>query len=142
MTEAEAVVPVSAELVQRLRQLTDLPWMECKRFLTTLTPDKRALYIEAIQNNRNGILHDPIEDDPTVQSLYLAACEEATREVQEWHRQHIAELEEQSPAVADLFRNGSGLCHRIWARIKELLRERHGIEWRSPREMNPWVIFD
>ena len=35
-----------------------------------------------------------------------------------------------------------GLCHRTWDRIKELLQVRHGIEWRSLREMNPWVVFD
>jgi hypothetical protein len=142
MAEAEAVVPVPAEQVQRLRQLTDLPWMECKRFLASLAPAERTRFIEAMREHPGGILRDPIEDDPAVRPLFLAACEEATREVREWHGQHIAELEQRFPAVADLFRSGRGLCHRTWARIKELLRERHGIEWRSPRELNPWVIFD
>jgi len=34
-----------------------------------------------------------------------------------------------------------GLCHRIWYRKKELLKE-HGIEWKSPSEMNPDTRFD
>ena len=142
MAEVQTTPPVSAEQVATLRRLTDLPWMECKRFLASLSQAERERYIAAAEANPGGILRDPIEDDPAVRPLFLAACEEAAREVQEWHRQRIAELEQSSPAVADLFRSGRGLCHRTWDRIKELLRERHGIEWRSPREMNPWVIFD
>lgn len=34
-----------------------------------------------------------------------------------------------------------GTCHRYWARKKELLKQR-GIDWKSPSEMNPDIIFD
>jgi hypothetical protein len=142
MAEAQPRVPVSAEQVASLRRRTGMPWMECKRFLASLTPAERDKYIAAAGVQPDGFLHDPTEDDPAIRPLFLAVCEEATREAEEWHRQHIAELEQEYPAVADLFRRGQGLCHRIWARTKALLRERHGIEWRSPAEVNPWVIFD
>jgi hypothetical protein len=142
VAEARPCVPVSAEEVARLRRRTGMPWMECKRFLASLTPSERDKYIVPAEAQPDGPLHDPIEDDPAIRPLFLTICEEATREAEEWRRQRIAELERQSPAVADLFRRGQGLCHRIWARTKALLRERHGIEWRSPAEMNPGVIFD
>jgi hypothetical protein len=117
--------------------------MECKRFLESLAPSERALFIGAAEARRKGdILRDSIENDPTVRPLFLAAREEATGEVQEWHRRRITELEQSAPAVASMLRSGRRLCHRIWARTKEILRERHGIEWRSPGEMNPWVVFD
>ena len=90
----------------------------------------------------SSILHDPIEDDPAVRPLFLAISEEAGREFQESHRLHMAELEQRSPAMAEFFRSGRGLCHRVWDRTKELMQERHGIAWKSPREMNPGVIFD
>ena len=42
MTDREGAESVLREQVQRLRQLTELPWMECKRFLESLAPDERA----------------------------------------------------------------------------------------------------
>ncbi|MDE6013283.1 MAG: hypothetical protein K2G91_11255 [Prevotella sp.] len=35
-----------------------------------------------------------------------------------------------------------GLCFRIWSVKRDLLKEKYGIEWRSPAQMNPRVLFD
>lgn len=35
-----------------------------------------------------------------------------------------------------------GLCFRIWSEKKDILKKKYGIDWRSPGEMNPRVIFD
>lgn len=35
-----------------------------------------------------------------------------------------------------------GLCHKIWARKKQLLKEMYDINWQSPAELNPDIIFD
>lgn len=135
--------PVAAALVRRLRVATDLPWMECKRVLTPLTPAERLRYVEGYETRPAGVIvRDPIEHDPSVRPLFLAASADAAREVAEWHRQYVAEMAARCPAVADMLRSGRGLCHRLWNRTKELMRERHGIDWRSPREMNPDVTFD
>ena len=37
---------------------------------------------------------------------------------------------------------GLGLCHKIWARKKVLLKEMYDIDWKSPAELNPWINFD
>ncbi len=34
-----------------------------------------------------------------------------------------------------------GFCHKLWAMKKVLLREQ-GIEWKSPKELNPHIIYD
>ena len=34
-----------------------------------------------------------------------------------------------------------GICHSIWFLQKSLL-EKKGIEWKTPVEMNPGVLFD
>ena len=34
-----------------------------------------------------------------------------------------------------------GKCHQLWCRQKQLLAEK-GIDWKTPREMNPHVCFD
>ena len=36
---------------------------------------------------------------------------------------------------------GMGSCHIYFARKKELLKN-EGIDWKSPAECNPYVIFD
>lgn len=35
-----------------------------------------------------------------------------------------------------------GMCYRIWERKKQILKEKYGIEWRTPHQMNPRVKFD
>ena len=35
-----------------------------------------------------------------------------------------------------------GFCHEYWAAKKEVLREKYGIDWRSPAERYPHIIFD
>ena len=37
---------------------------------------------------------------------------------------------------------GMGMCFEIWSLKKKILKANYGIEWRSPREMNPRVMFD
>lgn len=34
-----------------------------------------------------------------------------------------------------------GQCHILWARKKELLKK-EGVDWKTPAEMNPYIIFD
>lgn len=36
---------------------------------------------------------------------------------------------------------GLGFCHEYWSVMKDVLRE-YGIEWKTPSEMNPKVIYD
>ena len=35
-----------------------------------------------------------------------------------------------------------GFCHIYWSAKKEVLREKFGIEWRSPAERHPHIIYD
>ncbi len=44
---------------------------------------------------------------------------------------------------SELDRQGYGMsrCHIYWARKKELLKN-HGVDWKTPSECNPHVIFD
>lgn len=38
--------------------------------------------------------------------------------------------------------NKIGACHYIWEYKKELLKMKYNIDWKSPAELNPEVIFD
>lgn len=35
-----------------------------------------------------------------------------------------------------------GVCHTEWAITKKLMKERYGIDWKSPAELTPWIDFD
>ena len=35
-----------------------------------------------------------------------------------------------------------GHCYAVWGKQKQILKERHGIDWKAPDEMNPMIIFD
>lgn len=35
-----------------------------------------------------------------------------------------------------------GYCHLIWCKRKRILKEKYNIDWKTPAEMNPDVIFD
>ena len=35
-----------------------------------------------------------------------------------------------------------GYCHLYWATKKEILKNDYNIDWKSPSELNPHIIFD
>jgi hypothetical protein len=74
---------------------------------------------------RAGLAHDPVEDDPR-------------------HAEVFARIDGEVDALlADHPQRGAeGFCHVRWSAKQRLLKERYGIDWRSPAEMNPQVIFD
>ena len=49
------------------------------------------------------------------------------------------ELEEQ---LKNIDRRRLGWCHIYWKAKKELLKNKYGIDWKSPSEMNPDCEFD
>ena len=67
--------------------------------------------------------HDPVE--------WSTAYEKVTDEVERL-------VEEQ----LDDHPRGMGFCFAYWSAKKHVLRTKFGIEWRSPSEMNPGVMFD
>ena len=37
---------------------------------------------------------------------------------------------------------GTGVCHIFWARKKEILKQKYGIEWQSPKDLDPTTFYD
>lgn len=67
--------------------------------------------------------HDPVE--------WTARWEEVIDEVERLTDEKLADVP-----------RGMGFCHAAWHTRADILRERFGIEWRSPAAMNPRVMFD
>lgn len=65
---------------------------------------------------------DPIERTPEWEENYYEAEKEADRRLKDVPR-------------------GMGFCHAYWPTLRAVLAER-GIEWHSPSELNPRMMFD
>lgn len=52
------------------------------------------------------------------------------------------ELEELIQKKIGSERRRFGYCHLYWATKKKILKEKYGIDWKSPAELNPRVKFD
>jgi hypothetical protein len=133
--------PVQADLVMKFRAVTGSPVLEAKRFLSQFPPERQGEYLAAAERYSGQELHDPVEDDPEIRPLFAAICEEARQDVEVWYQQRQEYLAASSPAVAGVLAARRGWCYRYWARVKELMRERHNIDWKTPAEMNPGIIF-
>ena len=71
----------------------------------------------------NTLYHDPIEDLPELADAFAAA---------------ETEIEAALKGKA----RGLGFCNTYWRVRKQILRDKYGIDWFSPRQMNPSVRFD
>jgi hypothetical protein len=83
-----------------------------------------------MNEDHDRIAHDPIENDPIIRSLVRQAEEEAK-----------VELEKEALAKKVLLLD-MGYCYMLWEKQKEILKKRYGIDWKSPDEMNPMILFD
>jgi hypothetical protein len=71
------------------------------------------------------VKRDPLETDARYMEFLAAASNQAEAE------------------LADHPMNGGiGFCHVLWKKKKEILRERYGLEWQTPAELNPDIKFD
>lgn len=69
--------------------------------------------------------YDPVEDTAEYKAVIRAVKEQIEAEMREMF------------GVWPI----RGGCHAAWSLQKKLLKE-HGIDWHSPSEMNPRVMFD
>lgn len=67
------------------------------------------------------------------------------RDPMEWSADYeriIDEANKQIYTLLEGYPRGMGFCHAYWSTKKRLLKTRYGLEWHSPPEMNPGVMFD
>jgi hypothetical protein len=104
---------------------TGCPLDRAKVLLSAMSPELRERVLLAARQKSGGkLLVDPIESDSTLADKVRDAAQEAER-------------------AADLRGcQGRGRSHVVWATQKNILADRHGITWFSPKDMNPEVVFD
>lgn len=99
----------------------------CERFITFENAEYQRHASELIckhgkRKGLSGLRYDPIEDSEE----YLAIKDEleALIKAEIGERKHI------------------GYCYLYWGAKRRILKEKYGIEWRSPSELNAGVYFD
>ena len=72
-----------------------------------------------------GIRHDAVELKRRYRDIFAVIDDEVDQNL-----------------LRDVSRGKLGFVHTFWYEKKDLLKMKYGIDWRSPREMNPDMIFD
>lgn len=72
-----------------------------------------------------GINCDPVENDPEVRLLV-----------------DLARMEAEGASRNHPLNGRVGFCHVVWATQKKILKEKYNVEWKTPQEMNPDILFD
>jgi hypothetical protein len=88
-----------------------------------ITATGKGWLAQARGEKSEGPKHDPQEDDPKLKNIFKLAEAEVERELADQPRQ-------------------LGFCHVYWEKKKQILKNKYGIEWKTPGEMNPGIIFD
>lgn len=78
-----------------------------------------------LKKRASGLYYDPVEDDPRYAEVF---------------RKIDAEVQE---ALANHPQRGSmGFVHLVWETKKRILLQKYSIDWKTPAELNPQVMFD
>ncbi len=96
-----------------------------REMLSFMEPMLRERYLKALSTQRSDYLYDPIQDDPALKDAFEFAGAEA---------RHLAK--------AGGLEGKLGTCHFMWDVQRRVLREKYGITWFSPKQMNPGVRYD
>ncbi len=107
-------------MIEEVHRRTGLPLPDCR---TVLDSASLADYHAIFRPDRYH-REDPAEADPTMATVLLRAALEAEREA--------------GPNTPGSW----GWCHVFWGLKQAILRDKYGVEWRTPVEMNPGTISD
>ena len=112
---------------------------EYQRILPEVMHEVHSQYVkEEIERSERYLeREDAEEDDDVFASLYRSQRESTERKLNE-AKMLMPDYPEQAAQVFMQL----GSCHRIWALQKRILKEKYGITWYSPSELNPDIKFD
>jgi hypothetical protein len=131
----------TAHQIARLREATGMGWLEARLFLAGRPAELCERIVTAKERQKDGILHDPIEDEPAFAQQFADAKKKAEETFRAWVASRNAEYRNQG-LTALLSEHPRGGCHFVWREMKKVLQDQHGIKWFTPAEMNPGTKFD
>jgi len=92
---------------------------------------------EEIERSEEYLAWEEETDDPVLKSFYNSQREATEKQINEAKRLLPDDPEQAAQVFMQL-----GSCHRLWDMQKTILKEKYGITWYSPDELNPEIIYD
>jgi hypothetical protein len=126
---SEQLAKVVEQAVSRVR--TDI-WFGDQREAMTLADPPSSVEVLGTRRERRerreqefwqSFRVDPIDEHPA----YAIVREKVDAQVEEQLRDHP---------------KGLGYCHTYWRTKRRILKEQYQVDWKSPAELNPNIIFD
>jgi len=84
------------------------------------------------------IKHDPIEDS----AAYKAISDEIDEEARKRMEMRKLQFEKEESEREEPFGVEPSWIHIFWHEKKRVLKEKYGIDWKTPSQMNPDINFD
>jgi hypothetical protein len=116
----------------------------CKEVLDRVPPEHRERYISWHETNHQRWFHDPIETEPDFASIMEAVNKEAKAQVDDLERKWEAEGRFIVATRHSFWRRLATRTRHVatrqnfWHFKRRLLKERYGIDWKSPAELTPY----
>ena len=112
--------------------------IEYQRILPEVMNEVYSQYVkEEIEHSERYLSGENEDEDDAFASLYKSQRESTEKKLNEAKRLMPDNPEQAAQVFMQL-----GSCHRLWAIQKQILKEKYGITWYSPEELNPEIIYD
>ena len=111
---------------------------EYLKILPEVMKEVYTLFVkEEIERSEAYLAWEEETDDPVLKSFYNSQREATEKQINEAKRLLPDDPEQAAQVFMQL-----GSCHRLWNIQKTILKEKYGITWYSPDELNPEIIYD
>ena len=130
---------LSCELIEYRERNMELETSEeYQRILPKVMKEVYNLFVkEEIERSEAYLAWEEETDDPVLKSFYNSQREATEKQINEAKRLLPDDPEQAAQVFMQL-----GSCHRLWDMQKTILKEKYGITWYSPDELNPEIIYD
>ena len=111
---------------------------EYLKILPEVMKEVYTLFVkEEIERSEAYLAREEETDDPVIKSFYNSQRESTEKQINEAKKLLPDDPEQAAQVFIQL-----GSCHRLWDMQKTILKEKYGITWYSPDELNPEIIYD
>ena len=112
---------------------------EYQRILPEVMKEVYTIFVnERIKNLERTLDREDVEADDDVFSSLFKELRKSTEEKLKEAKSLMPDYPEQAAQVFMQL----GCCHRLWSLQKTILKEKYGITWYTPAELNPDTKFD
>ena len=110
---------------------------EFQRILPEVKKEIYTLFVKEEMKYSENLLKSPEDEESIFSGLHESMRASAKEKIEK-----AKELMPNNPEQAAQVFMQLGSCHRLWAMQKNILKEKYGITWYNPAELNPDVKFD